>query len=376
MAFVVATYRYRSPDNNLTEASVQKLAEKIAVGQTLGTNQPEVLARLSDFVGHVVSVHLENLNVATFKVAFPTPQVIPADLAMLLSITFGKVSMLGNLQLLDLELPDELANQFRGPRFGVDGIRRKLNHPDQPFLMSIFKPCVGLSAPELAGMLEEQAEGGCHLVMDDELLADADSDTALRRVEACRVAIDRVAEKTGHRLLYAPHLTGPAHELIPRAKSLVQAGAEAFLFSYWCYGLPLLSSIASDDEIGVPILGHPALAGAFYGAVAQPLLFGLLPRLAGCDLVLSPSPEGNIRLEKSVVSEMCYQLRKPIGSIKPALPVPSAGIASPMVPNLLDTYGHDVVINAGTGIYDHPAGPKAAIAEFLAAMQVSEKALV
>lgn len=373
MAFVVATYRYHSPDNNLTEASVQKLAEKIAVGQTLGTNQPEVLARLKDCVGHVVSVHVESPSVAMFKVAFPTPQVIPADLAMLLSIAFGKVSMLGNLQLLDLGLPDELANQFAGPRFGAEGLRRKLNHHDKPFLMSIFKPCVGLSAIELAGMLEEQAEGGCHLVMDDELLADANLDTALRRVEACRAAVDRVAEKTGHRLLYAPHLTGPAHELIPRARKLVQAGAEAFLFSYWCYGLPLLASIASDDEIAVPLLGHPALAGAFYGALAQPLLFGLLPRLAGCDLVLSPSPEGNIRLEKTVVSEMCHQLRKPFGSIKPALPVPSAGIASHMVANLMATYGNDVVINAGTGIYDHVDGPKAAIHEFLAAMQLSEK---
>ena len=85
MAFVIATYRYTSLDAPLTEASVQKLAEKIAIGQTLGTNQPDVLTRLKDCMGHVVSVNLESLNTATFKVAFPTPQVIPADLAMLLS---------------------------------------------------------------------------------------------------------------------------------------------------------------------------------------------------------------------------------------------------------------------------------------------------
>jgi 2,3-diketo-5-methylthiopentyl-1-phosphate enolase len=372
--YVIATYRYQLPDDTLSDAEVlqktEALAEKMAIGQTLGTAQAEVVSRLAQYVGHVRAVSRESQTCARFEIAFPSPEVIPADLAMLLSITFGKVSMLGALQLVDLELPPSLSQALPGPQFGVDGIRCLLKRPSGPLLMTIFKPCVGLSPDELAAMLRVQAEAGCHMVMDDELLADACLDTALARVKACRVVIDQVEAETGHRLLYAPHLTGPAHELHARAKAMKAVGAEAFLFSYWVYGLPLLASLAQNKDIDVPILGHPAMAGAFYGlpGIDQSLLFGLLPRLSGCDLVLSPSPEGNIRLSHETVEDVCRQLRRPFSGIQAALPVPSAGITSSMVPALIRAYGDDVVINAGTGVYDHPSGPKAAIAEFLAAM--------
>lgn len=50
------------------------------------------------------------------------------------------------------------------------------------------------------------------------------------------------------------------------------------------------------------------------------------------------------------------------------LPVPSAGIHPGVVPKVLQDYGNDVVLNAGTGIMDHPDGPAAGVRAFYEAI--------
>lgn len=368
--FLIATYQLTQSGIQLDKAKA--IAEKIALGQTLGTSAPDTVQKLSAYAGRVNSVQLTGNNMAELKVAFPVPEVIHGDIAMMLSITFGKISMLGNLKLLDLDLPEILLKKFPGPGFGVDGIRKLTGEKKNPMLMSIFKPCVGLKPSELADMLEKAALGGCHFLMDDELLSDEKTDSALKRLEACLNAIEKAEKKTGHKLIYAPHLTGPAMKLNKRAEKLHKNGAQALLFSYLCYGLPLLESLRNNDELILPLLGHPALAGAMYSGVSEALLFGLLPRLAGCDMVLSPSPYGNVSISESAATEVANKLSMPLGKLKPALPVPSAGIQSTMVPDLMKLYGNDCVINAGTGIFDNASGPKSASQEFLALIAAQE----
>ena len=48
-----------------------------------------------------------------------------------------------------------------------------------------------------------------------------------------------------------------------------------------------------------------------------------------------------------------------LGSLKTVLPVASGGLASTLVPALLETFGNDVVIQAGGGIHGHPDGTTA-----------------
>ena len=369
-AVLIATYE-------LTQAGIQldsakALAEKIALGQTLGTSIPAIVEKLHDYAGQVIDVQLCGNNTTILKIGFPVPEVIHGDIAMLLSITFGKISMLGNLKLLDLDLPEVLLPKLPGPGFGVDGLRKLTGEKKHPMLMSIFKPCVGLKPGELAAMLEQAALGGCHFLMDDELLSDEKTDSLLKRLEACLDAIEKVKKQTDHKLIYAPHLTGPAHKLNKRAEKLYKHGAQAILFSYLCYGFPLLESLRNNEEILLPILGHPAMAGAFYGKISKQLLFGLLPRIAGCDMVLSPSPYGNVCISENSAREVTHKLTMPLMNIKPTLPTPSAGIQSVMVPDLIKVYGQDCVINAGTGIFDHASGAKSACQEFLALIAAQE----
>ena len=45
-----------------------------------------------------------------------------------------------------------------------------------------------------------------------------------------------------------------------------------------------------------------------------------------------------------------------LGGLKPVLPVASGGLHPRLVPALLETFGNDVVIQAGGGIHGHPNG--------------------
>jgi 2,3-diketo-5-methylthiopentyl-1-phosphate enolase len=147
---------------------------------------------------------------------------------------------------------------------------------------------------------------------------------------------------------------------LDRAKKAVELGANALLFNVFAYGLDVLQALVEDPEITVPILAHPAVSGAltsspFYG-FRTALLLGKLLRIAGADLVLFPSPYGSVALPKEETQQLAFELKRKDLPLKPAFPVPSAGIHPGLVPRLVEDFGIDSVINAGGGVHGHPGG--------------------
>lgn len=56
-------------------------------------------------------------------------------------------------------------------------------------------------------------------------------------------------------------------------------------------------------------------------------------------------------------------------------PVPSAGIHPGVIPQALTDYGNDVILNAGTGIMDHPDGAASGVTAFFEALERIEQNL-
>jgi 2,3-diketo-5-methylthiopentyl-1-phosphate enolase len=370
---VVATYQLDTDASDL-----EKMAANIAIGQTIGTWGGAHMSELEPFMARVVS--LEEIpppqgakfesgcsRRAIIQVAYPL-KTVESDLGSLLTVLFGKLSMAGAIRLTDIEVPEAFIQHFPGPRWGVSGIRATLGVSDGPLLMSIFKPCLGLSAQTLAQMFYEQALGGVHLVKDDEILCEPDFEVTRRRLAACLESGEKARRETGQKCLYAINLTGPAELLLERARTLVADGAEALLFNYLSYGMPMLAALRQDEGIGVPLVAHPSLAGAFYGSpthgISPKVIFGQLPRLAGADAVLFPSPYGSVSLPMPDALAVRDALSHSIHGVQSAFPVPSAGITAEMVSRMVADFGSDLIINAGTGIHDHPEGSLAGAKAF------------
>jgi 2,3-diketo-5-methylthiopentyl-1-phosphate enolase len=289
-----------------------------------------------------------------------------------LTMIFGKISLDGLIRVENISFPSAYL-KGKGPRFGIEGVRKKVAEPKNPLTMAIFKPCVGLTPQELALMFFELASGGMHLVKDDEILPDLAICPVEKRLEACLHAGERARKQTKRRTLYAVNLTGPVSQLLSKARRLAKLGAECFLFNVLSYGYGALEEL---KQVGVPIMAHPALAGGWCGSpdtgMSYRVVLGSLMRLGGADIVLFPSSYGTVALPSSETNAIREALTQPMGPLRRSFPGPSAGIHPGLVPQLLNDYGRDVIINAGGGVHGHPQGARAGARAF---QQAVERAL-
>ncbi|WP_169081678.1 2,3-diketo-5-methylthiopentyl-1-phosphate enolase [Paenibacillus sp. PL91] len=360
---------YRSYDD---KADFNKKALSIAVGLTVGswTELPEAQkADMEKHLGKVLSVTvnepanaLPGERYADIRIAYPDIN-FSRDLPALLVTVFGKLSMDGKIKLLDLDVSEDFASAFPGPKFGLNGVRDLLGVAERPLLMSIFKSVVGYDLANLQDQFYKQALGGVDLIKDDEILFENPLTPLEKRVEACMDAARRAESETGQKLLYAVNLTGPTSQLAANARKAINAGANALLFNVLAYGYDVLHELSSDKTINVPIAAHPAMAGAMYPSphygISASLLLGKLMRLAGADLVLFPSPYGSVVMPKEENLAVKDALLEPLHGLRTSFPVPSAGIHPGLVPLILKDFGTDVVVNAGGGIHGHPMGTAA-----------------
>ncbi len=366
---ITVTYRFPA------HIDAAKQAQIIAIGQTSGSWGAQFAHREKELQAHlatVLSVERQADDSYLAQIAFPRSNT-EGDIATLLTMIFGKYSLAGPARVVDVKLPSDYGTHAK---LGIAGLRTRTRVIDRPLFMGIFKPALGLSATDHAELLREVAMAGLDLIKDDEILGDLRDAPTLERVRACRVEIDEVKKNTGREILYAVNVTGRADKLNSFARQLVQEGANALLLNVLSYGYPALEALAADPELDVPIFAHPALAGAWGGpsdgtgdyGIDYAVSLGILMRHAGADAVLYPAHYGSLPFAKKAEFRIRDILREPMDNRVAVMPVPSAGIHPGVVGKVMRDYGNDVVLNAGSAIFDHPQGPTAGVRAFFEAL--------
>ena len=71
------------------------------------------------------------------------------------------------IKLVDIILPKKLVKEFKGPKFGIKGLRDFLSVRDRPFVAAILKPKLGMSPKDISKVCYEAALGGADLIKDD-----------------------------------------------------------------------------------------------------------------------------------------------------------------------------------------------------------------
>ncbi len=364
-SYIRATYLLSSS----ASFDADKKAKAIALGQTTDTWTPlasKDQKTLERHRGVVLSVGQLERAIATYRcqvtIGYPSENT-EGDIPTLLTMVFGKVSLDGKIKLLDIDLPDAFTAKMARPKFGIDGMRRLTGVSDRPLAMAIFKPCVGLSAAELGDMFYQTALGGADLIKDDEILPNIDTAPVEQRLEACLKAAEKAQHQTHHRTLYAINLTGPVTKIFDQARRLTSLGANCFLLNVFSYGYSVLEGLAKDPQINVPTMAHPAVFGGLssspeYG-ISYRVTLGKLMRAGGADMVLFPSSYGTVALPTDEAFSIRDALTQPMASLPKVFPGPSAGIHPGLVPQIMEDYGKDVIINAGGGVHGHPMGSQA-----------------
>jgi ribulose-bisphosphate carboxylase large chain len=297
-------------------------------------------------VGRVVAT--EQVGTDDHRVTLAQPVVSAADdPAQLLNVLFGNCSLQPDVELEDVRLPPALARVLGGPRFGAAGLRRLAGIHGRALTASVLKP-VGLSVAEMGRLCKNLALSGLDFIKDDHGLADHSFSPFNERVRACLAATAEAAEKTGRRTLYIPNLIGSPETVRRQAVEARDLGAIVVMVSPMLVGLPFFNELARD--VGLPILAHPAFAGA--QRISPVTLLGKLFPMFGADAVIYPNAGGRFSYDQEVCQGIARALRKPEAKIAPALPVPAGGIRAEAVPAVLEAYGAETMLLIGGSLLE------------------------
>ncbi|WP_248927021.1 ribulose-bisphosphate carboxylase large subunit family protein [Paenibacillus hamazuiensis] len=295
--------------------------------------------------------------------AFPTHNFGPS-LPNLLSAVAGnlyELQQFSGLRLTDLELSASFAAKYPGPKFGIAGTRRLAGVHGRPLIGTIVKPSIGLSVEELRVMVRELAEAGLDFIKDDELNANPPFAPLEKKVPAVMEEIERIADRTGKKVMYAFNITGDIDEMKRHHDIVVRHGGTCVMASVNSIGFTGLAHLNSYSEL--PIHGHRNQ----FGYMTRCPLLGIdfiayqkLCRLAGADHLHVNGLNGKFyESNESVIRSVRGCLTPMLGGYG-TMPVLSSGqSALSAEPSYRALQTCDVIHLAGGGILAHPDGAAA-----------------
>jgi ribulose-bisphosphate carboxylase large chain len=228
----------------------------------------------------------------------------------------------------------------------------------RPLIGTIVKPSVGLTPEQTAALVRQLAEAGIDFIKDDELLADPPYAPLVRRVEAVMLVINKVADRTGRKVMFAFNLSDDIERMKRHHDVVLRHGGTCVMVSVNHVGLAGVQELRRISQL--PIHGHRNGWGMLTRCPALGMEFSpyqKIWRLAGIDH-LHVNGLGNKFWEpdESVVRSIKACLA-PLGSARTVMPVVSSGQWGGQAP---DTYRHvqtvDLMYLAGGGIMAHPGG--------------------
>jgi ribulose-bisphosphate carboxylase large chain len=294
------------------------------------------------------------------RISFPLHNFGP-NLPALMSTVAGNLYELqevSGLRLLDLDLPEAFARRYAGPAFGVDGTRCMAQVHGRALIGTIVKPSIGLTLEQLRPLVRDLALAGLDFVKDDEIHADPPYAPFSQRVDAVMDELDRAADVTGRKAMYAFNLTGDIDHMLYAHDYVLRRGGTCVMVNINLVGIAGVVHLRRHAQL--PIHGHRA----YYGAMARDPLLGVdftayqkICRLAGVDhLHVSGFDSKFYQTNEEVVRSIRDCLTPLFGGYQVVPVLSSAQWAGSAIDTYRETGTCDVLHLAGGGIIAHPAG--------------------
>ncbi|GHS90631.1 ribulose-bisphosphate carboxylase [Synergistales bacterium] len=304
-----------------------------------------------EITGRVESFEMESDGQYLAAVSF-ADETAAGGLPQFLNVVFGNISIKRGIQVARIIPSEGIYSFLSGPRFGVSGLRESAGVFDRPLLFTALKP-MGLSAVNMATLARRFAEGGVDVIKDDHGLTNQAFAPFGERVARCADAVRDVNAKFGRKAIYVPNVTAPTGQIMERAARAKEMGAGGLLVTPGLAGFDAIRALAASD-IGLPIFAHPAFIGSYAlgrEGVACDALFGTLMRLAGADATIFPNYGGRFPLSKTECLAIARAGGEKLGPLKPIFPAPAGGIELRDVGEMAQSYGNDMLVLVGGGLF-------------------------
>ena len=332
--------------------------------------------------------HIRNIRARAFeikgnwvKVAYPIELFELGSVPQLLSSFAGNIfgmKAVKNLRLEDVHFPDELLKSFRGPEFGIQGIRRMFKVKDRPLTASVPKPKVGMTTSEHCDYASKIWRGGIDFLKCDENLTDQKFNRFENRANRCFKLRDKIEKETGERKGYFINVTAETMEMLARAKLVYDLGGEFVMVDVLTAGFSAFQTLREfchDHKMAIHC--HRAFHSSFtrnpkHGM--SMLVVAKLVRLVGGDNLHIGTVVGKLfgkkdevlLLEREIEHDVedhfkkgTHALNQKWGNIKPMFAVSSGGLHAGLLPYVMNLLGKDIVVQCGGGVAGFPEGVEA-----------------
>jgi len=379
--FVDLNYRQKETDMVCTfivepdGVSKREAAGAVAAESSIGTWTE--LTTTKPYV-EKLAAHVFSIEDNVVKIAYPIELFETGNMPNILSSVSGNVfglRTLRNLRLDDVDFPRKLVGSFRGPKYGIDGIRKLLKVYDRPLVGTIIKPKLGLKTADHAKVAYEAWTGGCDIVKDDENLSSQKFNPFEERLTKTLENRDRAEKETGERKVYMVNVTAETKEMLRRAELVLRQGGEYVMIDILTCGFAALQTFREQDfklVIHAHRAGHAAITKNPKHGISMRVL-AKAARIIGVDQLHVGTVVGKMSETKEEVTQNCEALKMKMAGLKPVLPVASGGLHPRLVPALMQFFGEDLVIQAGGGIHGHKDGTEAGAKAMRQAVEAAMK---
>ena len=362
---------YIEPNNCSLEEAAEQIAAESSIGTwtELSTMKPEVASRLKPTI---FSMKKNEIKIAYSADLFENGNM-PQILSSIAGNIFG-MKLVKNLRLEDISFPECIVKSFKGPEFGINGIRNLLKIKERQLVGTIVKPKVGLSSKEHAQVAYEAWTGGLDIVKDDENLTNQDFNPFKSRVMQTLQKRDKAEDITGEKKMYMPNITAETNEMLKRAEFVKDLGGEYVMIDIITAGFSALQTLR-DADLGLVIHAHRAMHAAITRTKQHGismLAIAKISRLIGVDQLHIGTAVGKMEgkaieteeIEHEIEDSIVYEnksghiLEQKWRDIKPVFAVSSGGLHPGLIPKVAHILGKNVIMQFGGGVHGHPLGTR------------------
>jgi len=367
--------------------SVEEAAARVASESSNGTwtDLPTMSERIRK-----LSAKVFKIDGRWFLVSYPVELFELGNMPQIWSSIAGNIfgmKAVSRLRLEDVFWPKDIVRSFKGPKFGLNGVKNIMKVEKRPILATVPKPKVGMTSEEQAEAAYEIWCGGVDLLKDDENLTSQSFNRFEKRIRLMMEMRRKAEKETGEKKSYLVNITAPYEEMKRRLRLVADYGNEFVMVDILTAGWSALQSIRDlAGENGLAIHAHRAFHAAFDRIREHGVSMKVVAesaRLIGVDNIhigtvvgkLESPLEEVMSLIKIIRDEKVEEnwdmklLRKDWLDIKPVMPVSSGGLHPGLIPEIMRIFGGDVIIQAGGGVLGHPDGPKAGAKALRQAME-------
>ena len=326
------------------------------------------------------------------------------------------------LKLLDLWFPPAMLEQYDGPSYTLDDMKKYLGIKGRPVLGTIIKPKMGLTSAEYAEVCYDFWVGGGDFVKNDEPQANQDFCPYDKMVLHVKEAMDKAVKETRKKKIHSFNVSASDYDtMIERCEMIRNAGFEPGSYAFLIDGLTagwMAVQTLRRKYPDVFIHFHRAMHGAFTRP-ENPIGFSVLvlakfARLAGASGIHTgtagvgkmkgdkgadiTAAEGILKLQakghffeqswskvpkddKDILNLVKADTHHHVileydswRGIKKCAPIISGGLNPTKLKSFIDIAGTtDFITTMGAGVHAHPGGTKAGATALVQAMDAYKK---